>query len=147
MKASRNRVRVVVCALVAMAAVLLGVGEASAASTKLIVPASRTDPVGLVGPAFVVQVSAASSSGTLVTSPKVAGLRLRASDGTSGRIKGLLYKGDHFKITGQHSKWLKVRLTERSASGLSKGTTGWVYKSYVYKPANCPSSSFVCKYW
>jgi len=137
MSVAGKRVRVVVVAVVAMAAVLLGVGEASAARTT-VVPTSRTK---------VVPSSVTLSSDLMVTRPKVDGLRLRAAGSFTGRVKGLLYKSDRFQVTGWHGDWVQVRLTKRSATGMKEDTTGWAYRSYVRKPKNCPSTWYICQHW
>jgi Bacterial SH3 domain len=68
--------------------------------------------------------------------PRVNGLRIRSGPGTNHVAYGLLYRGDHMKVTqevrrGSAGYWFKVTLTKRSASGLRKGFTGWVYASYL----------------
>lgn len=83
----------------------------------------------------------------MVTGPRVNGLRLRSKGSTSGYIKGLLYRGDKFRVIASQGSWVEVQLTKRLASGLKSGTLGWVYRGYVYKLASCPSSSYVCKHW
>ena len=68
--------------------------------------------------------------------PTVNGLRIRSGPGTNYRVYGLLYRGDRMKITRSVRTpsagcWFKVTLTQRSASGLPAGFTGWVYAAYL----------------
>ena len=71
-----------------------------------------------------------------VVKPSVNGLRIRSGPSTGYAAYGLLYRGDHMTIAqevqrGSAGRWFRVRLTKRSASGLRKGFTGWVYASYL----------------
>jgi hypothetical protein len=73
-------------------------------------------------------------SGT--ATPRVNGLRIRSGPSTRHFAYGLLYRGDHMTVTqevrhGSAGYWFKVRLTRRSATGLRRGFTGWVYAPYL----------------
>lgn len=68
--------------------------------------------------------------------PGVNGLRIRSGPGTNYGAYGLLYRGDHMKVTMEvrrptAGEWFEVRLSRRSASGLRSGFSGWVYAAYL----------------
>ncbi|MCX3287060.1 SH3 domain-containing protein [Streptomyces sp. NEAU-H22] len=62
---------------------------------------------------------------------KSSGVNFRTGAGTGYASKGLLHKNDWGKKVATKGSWIKLRLGQKSKSGLAKGTTGWVSKSYV----------------
>ncbi|MCD9880393.1 SH3 domain-containing protein [Streptomyces guryensis] len=61
-----------------------------------------------------------------------SGVHLRAGAGVGYKSLGLLYKGDWGRKLEKKGSWIKLRLGQRSRSGLAKGTTGWVASRYAY---------------
>ncbi|MEU6683641.1 SH3 domain-containing protein [Streptomyces sp. NPDC046832] len=62
---------------------------------------------------------------------KGSGVNFRTGAGTGYASKGLLHKDDWGKKIATKGSWIKLKLGQKSRSGLAKGTTGWVSKSYV----------------
>ncbi|MEU0670901.1 SH3 domain-containing protein [Streptomyces lavendulocolor] len=60
-------------------------------------------------------------------------VNLRSGAGTRYASLGHLREGDDVALLGERGTWYKVRLRERSASGIREGATGWVAKRYVKK--------------
>ncbi|MET9954467.1 SH3 domain-containing protein [Streptomyces sp. NPDC006339] len=60
-------------------------------------------------------------------------VNLRSGPGTNYRSLGHLREGDDVALLSERGTWYKVRLDERSASGIREGATGWVAKKYVKK--------------
>ncbi|GAB7101697.1 hypothetical protein JCM4814A_94880 [Streptomyces phaeofaciens JCM 4814] len=61
-----------------------------------------------------------------------SGVNFRTGPSTSYASKGLLYKGDWGKKIATKGSWIKLRLGQKSRTGLAKNTTGWVAKKYAY---------------
>ncbi|MFJ5952606.1 SH3 domain-containing protein [Streptomyces noursei] len=61
----------------------------------------------------------------------IDGLNFRTQPGTGYKSLGLLYYADSGTKIGETSHWIKLRLKQRSTSGLPAGLTGWVSKGYV----------------
>lgn len=125
-----------VVAVVVLVVGLLGAGSSGAAVREGPV-AVRAAP--LSAPAY--------GSGLMVTGPRVNGLRLRSRASFQGYVKGLLYRGDRVRVVGWQGPWVEVQVVRRSASGLRAGTLGWSWRRYLYRPAVCPSSVYVCRHW
>jgi Bacterial SH3 domain len=71
-----------------------------------------------------------------VATPKVNGLRIRSGPSTGALAEGLLYRGDRMRVRAEvrrpsSGSWFRVDLTRRSASGLHRGFSGWVYAPYL----------------
>ncbi|MEV5105449.1 SH3 domain-containing protein [Streptomyces massasporeus] len=62
---------------------------------------------------------------------KSSGVNFRTGAGTGYASKGILHKNDWGKKLATKGSWIKLQLGQKSRSGLAKGTTGWVSKSYV----------------
>ncbi|MEU4463517.1 SH3 domain-containing protein [Streptomyces sp. NPDC024017] len=62
---------------------------------------------------------------------KSSGVNFRTGAGTGYASKGILHKNDWGKKLATKGSWIKLQLGQKSKSGLAKGTTGWVAKSYV----------------
>jgi uncharacterized protein YgiM (DUF1202 family) len=60
------------------------------------------------------------------------GVNFRTGAGTNYKSKGLLYKGDWGKKIGTKGSWIKLRLGQKSRTGLAKNSTGWVAKKYAW---------------
>ncbi|MCT9077178.1 SH3 domain-containing protein [Streptomyces fulvoviolaceus] len=60
------------------------------------------------------------------------GVNFRTGAGTNYKSKGLLYKGDWGKKIATKGSWMKLRLGQKSRTGLAKNTTGWVAKKYAW---------------
>ncbi|PKW12498.1 hypothetical protein SAMN05428944_0226 [Streptomyces sp. 1222.5] len=54
------------------------------------------------------------------------GWRDRTGPSTRYTSRGLLHRGDKVTVMCSHNNWVYTKLTRRSASGLPKGTKGWV---------------------
>ncbi|MFF8401707.1 SH3 domain-containing protein [Streptomyces sp. NPDC015684] len=50
----------------------------------------------------------------------------RTGPSTRYTSRGLLYRGDKVTVMCSHNNWVYTSLIRRSASGLPKGTKGWV---------------------
>ncbi|MGW4518428.1 SH3 domain-containing protein [Streptomyces sp. NPDC004393] len=59
-------------------------------------------------------------------------VNLRTGPSTGYASRGLLYKGDWGRKIGTSGSWIKLRLGQRSRTGLATGTTGWVAGRYAY---------------
>lgn len=59
------------------------------------------------------------------------GVNFRSGAGTNYRAIGQLYRGDSGTKVARSGSWIKIKLDHRSKSGLKKGTTGWVTKTYL----------------
>ncbi|MGW1002113.1 SH3 domain-containing protein [Streptomyces sp. NPDC001118] len=59
------------------------------------------------------------------------GVNFRTGAGTKYRAIGQLYRGDSGTKISSSGSWIKIKLDHRSKTGLKKGTTGWVTKSYL----------------
>lgn len=59
------------------------------------------------------------------------GVNFRSGAGTQYRAIGHLYRGDSGTKIARSGSWIKIKLDHRSKTGLKKGTTGWVSKSYL----------------
>ncbi|MFJ7335403.1 SH3 domain-containing protein [Streptomyces sp. NPDC101110] len=62
---------------------------------------------------------------------KSSGVNFRTGAGTGYASKGLLHKNDWGKKIATKGSWIKLKLGQKSRSGIAKGTTGWVSKAYV----------------
>ncbi|MFB7931383.1 SH3 domain-containing protein [Streptomyces sp. NPDC056039] len=62
---------------------------------------------------------------------KGSGINFRTGAGTGYASKGILHKDDWGKKLATKGSWIKLKLGTKSKSGIAKGTTGWVSKSYV----------------
>ncbi|MEU1148365.1 SH3 domain-containing protein [Streptomyces sp. NPDC005863] len=67
----------------------------------------------------------------------VNGLRVRGGPGTNRVVLGLLYGGERVRLVGARQDghgqlWHRVVLKQRSAGGLSRGSSGWVSAQYLY---------------
>lgn len=51
---------------------------------------------------------------------------LRTGPSTAYASRGYLYRGDRLTVLCSRGNWDYTQLTRRSASGLAKGTKGWV---------------------
>ena len=60
------------------------------------------------------------------------GVNIRSGPSTHYTSKGLLYKGDWGRKITTKGSWIKLRLGQKSKSGLPKNTTGWVAKKFAY---------------
>ncbi|GAB2883445.1 hypothetical protein GCM10027074_60070 [Streptomyces deserti] len=56
----------------------------------------------------------------------------RTGPGTGYASKGLLYRGDWGKKIATKGSWIKLRLGQKSRTGLPKNSTGWVAKRLAY---------------
>ncbi|MFJ2218273.1 SH3 domain-containing protein [Streptomyces sp. NPDC101062] len=59
------------------------------------------------------------------------GVNFRSGAGTGYRAIGQLYTGDAGTKVASSGSWVKIKLDHKSKTGLKKGTTGWVSKSYI----------------
>ncbi|WP_432156211.1 SH3 domain-containing protein [Streptomyces sp. bgisy153] len=59
------------------------------------------------------------------------GVNFRSGAGTNYRAIGQLYRGDSGTKVARSGSWIKIKLDHRSKTGLKKGTTGWVTKTYL----------------
>ncbi|MDL5199734.1 SH3 domain-containing protein [Streptomyces sp. ALI-76-A] len=59
-------------------------------------------------------------------------VNFRTGPSTAYKSKGLLYKGDWGKKVATKGSWIKLKLGQKSRTGLAKNTTGWVAKKYAY---------------
>ncbi|WP_246097920.1 SH3 domain-containing protein [Streptomyces botrytidirepellens] len=58
-----------------------------------------------------------------------SGWNYRSGPSTGYRSLGYLYRGDDVRVFCSRGPWNFSQLTHRSASGLPKGTKGWVHDS------------------
>ncbi|MFI0813506.1 SH3 domain-containing protein [Streptomyces echinatus] len=54
------------------------------------------------------------------------GWNYRTGPSTGYSSRGYLYRGDKLTVLCSHNTWVYTQLSRRSASGLPKGTKGWV---------------------
>ena len=59
-------------------------------------------------------------------------VNFRAGPGTGYTSKGLLYRGDWGKKLATKGSWIKLRLGQKSRTGLPKNSTGWIAKRLAY---------------
>ncbi|MBB6418488.1 SH3 domain-containing protein [Streptomyces sp. AK010] len=62
---------------------------------------------------------------------KSSGVNFRTGAGTGYASKGIPHKNDRGGKLATKGSWIKLQLGRKSKSGLAKGSTGWVSKSYV----------------
>jgi SH3-like domain-containing protein len=60
------------------------------------------------------------------------GVNFRTGPSTAYKSKGLLYKHDWGKKVATSGSWIKLKLGQKSRTGIAKNTTGWVAKKYAY---------------
>jgi hypothetical protein len=102
---------------------------ALAATAALTVGAAGSSAVAATPTVGSARVAAANTCPTWTVMKNA--VNFRTGPATSYRSIGYLYKWDYgTKVAGKGS-WVKLRLSERSKSGLKKGTTAWVHKNYV----------------
>ncbi|WP_327359597.1 SH3 domain-containing protein [Streptomyces sp. NBC_01304] len=58
-------------------------------------------------------------------------VNFRTGPGTQYRSIGYLYRGDWGRKVGAKGSWIKLKLEERSKTGLKRGTTAWVHKQFL----------------
>jgi hypothetical protein len=140
-KSVRGGLGAVVLAVVLAVTAFMSVGSASASSMASM--SNRAPSVVARGPSLAVPASARVQ----YSSPKVGGLRLRSRGSFGGSVRALLYRGDRVQVIGYNANWMHVQLTKRSAGGARKGTTGWVWKSYLYGPSCRSHAKWPCTAW
>lgn len=102
---------------------------ALAATAALTVGAAGSSAFAAAPTAASTRVAAANTCPTWTVMKN--GVNFRTGPSTAYRSIGYLYKWDYgTKVAGKGS-WVKLRLSERSKSGLKKGTTAWVHKKFV----------------
>ncbi|MFD4574732.1 SH3 domain-containing protein [Streptomyces sp. NPDC058417] len=63
------------------------------------------------------------------------GWNLRTGPSTAYASRGYLYRGDRLTVLCSSSAWDYSQLTQRSKSGIPKGTKGWVRDDGLYQLA------------
>ena len=84
-------------------------------------------------PAAQAQVATQAKAANTCPTWTVTGnaVNFRSGPGTNYRAIGSLYRWDYGKRVASSGSWIKLKLSERSKTGLRAGTTGWVSKRYV----------------
>ncbi|WP_330351720.1 SH3 domain-containing protein [Streptomyces sp. NBC_00582] len=57
----------------------------------------------------------------------------RTGPGTAYTSRGYLYRGDKLTVLCSRGDWAYSQLTQRSKSGIAKGTKGWVRDDGLYQ--------------
>ncbi|WP_331753372.1 SH3 domain-containing protein (plasmid) [Streptomyces sp. NBC_00637] len=88
--------------------------------------------------ASIAAVPTAATAAEMPCKPRVYyeinsnGVNFRTGPSTAYKSKGLLYKHDWGKKVATSGSWIKLKLGQKSRTGIAKNTTGWVAKKYAY---------------